>query len=179
MKKLLVILVVIVIFIGTSVLWNQFTGPRAVTQSESQRAPKTGQTTQVPTTCSGSAIAELTEGPYYKANSPERQTIREADTPTILLTLEGYVFDTDCKPIANAWIDFWQADGEGNYDNSGYVLRGYQYTDANGKYKLITVVPGQYPSRTEHIHFKIKTTDTAREITSQLFIPEGTTNPWC
>ena len=65
---------------------------------------------------------------------------------------------------------FWQADGNGEYDNEGYTLRGHQYTDENGKYMLVTVVPGEYPGRTPHIHIKVKS-PSGQEITSQLFIP--------
>ena len=82
----------------------------------------------------------------------------------------GYVYDTNCQPVANALLDFWQADASGNYDNNGYTLRGYQYTDANGRYQLTTVVPGLYPGRTEHIHYKVKAPD-GQVITSQLFFP--------
>src|SRR5207244_3280215 len=68
----------------------------------------------------------------------------------------GQVLTQDGTPVANALLDFWQADASGNYDNSGYNLRGHQYTDANGYYTLTTVEPGLYPGRTRHIHVKIQ-----------------------
>jgi len=86
-----------------------------------------------------------------------------------VLSLTGYVVSKSCQPIANAKLDFWQADGNGNYDNSGYTLRGWQLTDANGAYRLETVIPGLYPGRTEHIHFKV--TVNGQTYTSQLFFP--------
>src|SRR6266702_859875 len=89
-----------------------------------------------------------------------------AGTP---LTVTGYVLSKSCQPIANAKLDFWQADGNGNYDNSGYTLRGWQLTDANAAYRLETVIPGLYPGRTEHIHFKV--TVNGQTYTSQLFFP--------
>ena len=46
----------------------------------------------------------------------------------------GYVLTRDCKPIAGAWLDFWQADDIGAYDNTGFKLRGHQFTDAAGRY---------------------------------------------
>jgi protocatechuate 3,4-dioxygenase beta subunit len=88
----------------------------------------------------------------------------------IKFVVTGYVYDTNCQPVANAWLDFWQADANGTYDNSGYTLRGHQYTDANGRYTLTTVVPGLYPGRTEHIHFKVQAPN-GKIITSQLFFP--------
>jgi protocatechuate 3,4-dioxygenase beta subunit len=117
----------------------------------------------------------LTEGPYYTTNSPERASLIESDTTGTQLILTGYVLTEDCQPVANAWLDFWQADAEGVYDNTGYSLRGHQFTDENGRYQLTTVVPGIYPGRTEHIHFKVQAPG-GPILTSQLFFPESTEN---
>jgi protocatechuate 3,4-dioxygenase beta subunit len=86
------------------------------------------------------------------------------------IIITGYVYTTDCQPVANALLDFWQADANGVYDNSGYTLRGHQFTDANGHYELTTVVPGLYPGRTEHVHVKVQAPN-GKLITSQLFFP--------
>ncbi|MBV8772487.1 MAG: hypothetical protein JO166_09185 [Deltaproteobacteria bacterium] len=37
-------------------------------------------------------------------------------------------------------LDFWQADADGEYDNSGFRLRGHQSTDDHGRYLLETMV---------------------------------------
>ncbi len=116
------------------------------------------------------ATPALTEGPYYKAGSPEQANLYQEGMAGTKIVITGYVYDTNCQPVANAWLDFWQADANGNYDNSGYTLRGHQFTDANGRYQLITVVPGLYPGRTEHIHFKVQAPN-GQTITSQLFFP--------
>jgi protocatechuate 3,4-dioxygenase beta subunit len=126
-------------------------------------------TTALACTAPATALVQLTEGPYYKANPPQNAALRTAGVPGTALTLTGYVVSKSCQPIANAKLDFWQADGNGNYDNSGYTLRGWQLTDANGAYRLETVIPGLYPGRTEHIHFKVTVNGTT--YTSQLFFP--------
>jgi protocatechuate 3,4-dioxygenase beta subunit len=95
--------------------------------------------------------------------------------PGTKIVITGYVYTADCKPVAHALLDFWQADANGNYDNNGYTLRGHQFTDADGRYQLTTVVPGLYPGRTEHIHVKVQAPN-GRTITSQLFFPEVTQN---
>ena len=91
------------------------------------------------------------------------------------LTLTGYVVSTDCTPLANAKVEIWQADSAGNYDNSGYTLRGYVTTDANGQFTIRTVVPGEYPGRTEHVHVKI-TPAGGTTLTTQLYFPGTTAN---
>lgn len=125
--------------------------------------------------CSGGSTSAtvtpaLTEGPYYKAGSPEQADLYQSGMAGTKIVITGYVYDANCKPIANALLDFWQADANGTYDNSGYTLRGHQFTDANGRYQLTTVVPGLYPGRTEHIHFKVQAPN-GQVITSQLFFP--------
>ena len=119
---------------------------------------------------SAQVTPSLTEGPYYKAGSPEQSVLYQDGMAGTKLVISGYVYDTNCQPVANAWLDFWQADANGNYDNSGYTLRGHQYTDANGHFQLTTVVPGLYPGRTEHIHVKVQAPN-GEIITSQLFFP--------
>lgn len=124
----------------------------------------------------GMSTPEIEEGPYYKPNSPQRTRLFEQGIPGEKLTLTGYVMDIHGKPIAHAWLDFWQANGEGKYDNAGYTLRGHQYTDESGKYILETVIPGGYASRTPHIHAKVRANDNSPILTVQLFIPDVASN---
>lgn len=83
-----------------------------------------------------------TEGPYYKENSPEKTDLREKDVLGENIVLTGYVLNINNKAIVGTWIDFWQADGNGRYDNVGYVLRSHQFSDKSGKYLLETVITG-------------------------------------
>ena len=110
-----------------------------------------------------------TEGPYFKASSPERTNIRGSASGTKLV-LTGTVVTTDCKPVARALVDFWQADAAGAYDNAGFNFRGHQFTDAQGRYQLEAVVPGLYPGRTRHIHVKVQPAG-GRVLTTQLYFP--------
>src|SRR5438128_1391586 len=139
------------------------------TPVSSAQAAATAASTALACASPAQPIVELTEGPYYKAGAPQNAALRTAGVAGTPLVLTGYVVSRSCQPIANAKLDFWQADGNGNYDNSGYTLRGWQLTDANGAYRLETVIPGLYPGRTEHIHFKV--TVNGQTFTSQLFFP--------
>ncbi|MGP3982457.1 dioxygenase family protein [Streptomyces sp. KR80] len=111
-----------------------------------------------------------TEGPYFKPNSPLRTSLIEAGTQGTRLTVSGVVFSLTCRPIANALLDFWQADTNGAYDNTGFRLRGHQFTDAQGAFRLETVVPGLYPGRTRHIHVKVQAPNRP-VLTTQLYFP--------
>ena len=116
------------------------------------------------------ATVSQTEGPYFKPSSPERTELFEEGMAGQPIELVGFVFSRDCKPIAGALLDFWQADDKGRYDNSGFRLRGHQFTDAEGRYRLRSVVPGLYPGRTRHIHVKVQP-QGGRVLTTQLYFP--------
>jgi protocatechuate 3,4-dioxygenase beta subunit len=115
------------------------------------------------------------EGPYFTPNSPERVSLREPGISGTRLVLTGSVLTTACQPVARALVDFWQCDGNGIYDNSGYRLRGHQFTDSNGRYRLETIVPGIYTGRTRHIHVKVQAPNRPI-LTTQLYFPDEPAN---
>ena len=141
-------------------------------------APASAVPTPAPAvaTCSTHpATLAVTEGPYFKAGSPERTVLFESGMGGTHLVLTGHVFTTGCRPVAGALLDFWQADATGTYDNTGYRLRGHQSSDASGGYRLETVIPGLYPGRTEHIHVKVQAPG-GPVLTTQLFFPGVASN---
>jgi protocatechuate 3,4-dioxygenase beta subunit len=133
-------------------------------QSTSAATAVTTSETSLPLTL------QVTEGPYYKAGSPETNNLVQNAMQGTQIIITGQVLDQSGVPVANALLDFWQANANGAYDNIGYTLRGHQYTDVNGYYTLTTIVPGIYPGRTEHIHVKVQAPNSAL-MTSQLFFP--------
>lgn len=118
-------------------------------------------------------------GPYYRFGAPFLAKLAGADEPGERLVVSGTVFSEDCKtPIANALIEVWQANSAGQYDTQtpgnftdrgNFHLRGMLYTDAQGRYRIETVMPGRYPvppnlpgldkyagiTRPAHIHFRV------------------------
>jgi protocatechuate 3,4-dioxygenase beta subunit len=111
-----------------------------------------------------------TEGPYFTPNSPQRASLLEAGVDGQRLVVAGTVLLTDCRPVDRALLDFWQADDAGEYDNQGYRLRGHQFSDADGRWRLETVMPGIYTGRTRHIHVKVQAPD-GPVLTTQLYFP--------
>ncbi|MGC0334177.1 protocatechuate 3,4-dioxygenase beta subunit [Streptomyces sp. SAI-170] len=116
-----------------------------------------------------------TEGPYFKPRSPQRASLLEPGLPGTRLTVTGYVFGLACRPISGVLLDFWQADDNGAYDNTGFRLRGHQYTDARGAFALTTIVPGLYPGRTRHLHVKVQAPNRP-VLTTQLYFPNEPRN---
>jgi protocatechuate 3,4-dioxygenase beta subunit len=86
------------------------------------------------------------------------------------IVLTGTVLSTSCRPARGALLDFWQADDQGRYDNAGFRLRGHQFADGVGRYRLETIVPGLYTGRTRHIHVRVQAPNQP-VLTTQLYFP--------
>lgn len=145
----------------------------AVGEADPSTAPLAGAP-RVPTPACGDddePTPEQTEGPYFKADSPERADLRAAGMAGTPLVVTGRVLDTDCRPIAKAILDFWHCDDAGQYDNTGFTLRGHQFADADGRWRLATIVPGVYPGRTRHIHVRVQAPNGPL-LTTQLYFPD-------
>ncbi len=111
-----------------------------------------------------------TAGPFFTPGSPPRASLLEPGMAGTRLVLGGTVVSAGCRPVARALLDFWQAGHDGQYDNDGFRLRGHQFTDDQGRYRLETVVPGHYAGRTRHIHVKVQAPG-ASVLTTQLYFP--------
>ena len=127
--------------------------------------------------CPGSAAptARQTEGPYFKPDSPLRASLLEPGIVGTQIVVTGTVLSTTCQPIARALIDVWHADDRGGYDNTGFRLRGHQFTDDQGRYRLETIVPGVYVGRTRHFHVKVQPPNRS-VLTTQLYFPGEAVN---
>src|SRR5215207_9667099 len=73
-----------------------------------------------------------TEGPYFTPNSPLKASFLGDVSSGTRLALSGLVVTTACAPVAGALVDLWHADDGGEYDNTGYRLRGHQFADDRG-----------------------------------------------
>jgi protocatechuate 3,4-dioxygenase beta subunit len=114
-------------------------------------------------------------GPFFTPLSPERANLIERDMTATSMVLVGEVVDAACRPVSGALLDFWQSDDRGRYDNQGYRLRGHQYANRQGEFTLKTLLPGEYPGRTPHIHVKVQR-ENGPILTTQLYLPDHPRN---
>jgi protocatechuate 3,4-dioxygenase beta subunit len=124
-------------------------------------------------TC-GQLTPRQTEGPFFKTDTPQRTSLLEKGDRNVLV-VSGLVLSPQCKPVPNALLDFWHADASGDYDNRGFRYRGHQLTDAQGRFRLETIVPAEYPGRARHIHVKVQAPGK-RLLTTQLYFPNDRGN---
>lgn len=143
----------------------------AASPSSAAASPSSGGVTDA-LACTAPATPTIaqTEGPYYRAGAEENANLVTTAMPGTRITFTGSVVDTSCAPIAGAKVETWQADSAGVYDNAGYTLRGWVTTDADGRFTISTIVPGEYPGRTEHIHVKV-TPPGGATLTTQMYFP--------
>ncbi|MBV6659713.1 hydroxyquinol 1,2-dioxygenase [Pseudomonas yamanorum] len=142
-------------------------------------------------------LEETVEGPYYwegAAELPSGADISEG-VKGFKTYYYGRVIDGSGAPIANALLDVWSGDGEGNYDmqlpgQQEMMARGKFRTNTLGEYGFWSIKPsyypipsdgpaghmqrklGRHPNRPGHIHFKLSA-DGYVPVNTQLFIANG------
>jgi protocatechuate 3,4-dioxygenase beta subunit len=116
-----------------------------------------------------------TAGPFYKPASPEQRELRRGIARGQPMDLAGHVLDTRCRPLAGVIVEIWHADDQGNYDNAGFRFRGWQRTDAAGRWAFETIATRDYPGRTAHYHFRLQRPD-GRALITQIYFPDHPRN---
>lgn len=125
--------------------------------------------------CGDEPTPPQTEGPFYTPDSPERRSLLEPGLSGTPIIITGQVLSAQCDPIADALVDVWHTNDQGEYDNNGYTFRGHQFTDSEGHYWIETIAPGLYPGRTRHIHVKVQAPQQ-QVLTTQLYFPDEPSN---
>lgn len=133
-------------------------------------SPKMPTQPNPPKTCQ--PTASDIEGPFYTPDAPKLTVLAPANEPGQRLLVTGKLLDaSDCQTgLAGYIIDLWHADDAGQYDNVGFHLRGQLTTDAQGQFRVDTVLPGRYPDRPyRHIHLKIRSPEGEDLLTTQIY----------
>lgn len=135
-----------------------------------------------PPACVAVVTTKDIEGPYFKAGAPigNRMDLGQG----VPFALTGRVIGADCRPLADATLEVWQADSVGRYDNTGFSYRTAIVTDATGAFRVRSVHPGHYKNgaqyRPAHIHVKVHHADHP-PLTTQLYFagdPYNEIDPW-
>jgi protocatechuate 3,4-dioxygenase beta subunit len=139
-------------------------------------------------TMPGAALAQQCQvtprdqlGPFYKSGAPvHAELCASGSGGKERLRVAGRVLGMpDCKPLAGAVVEVWQADARGDYsqvgarpDDPGCLLRASILTDNEGRYAFDTLLPGEYPGRPRHIHYRISHKSHATFVTQLYFARE-------
>jgi catechol 1,2-dioxygenase len=120
-------------------------------------------------------------GPFYRPNSPVRQSLNIKGEKGDPIELMGKILHDDCMtPYKKAKIELWHCDADGIYDNetADFKYRGTAYSDNKGNYCFKSILPVPYGSgdnyRPAHFHMMISA-EGYQPLVTQLYF---TGDPW-
>lgn len=90
--------------------------------------------------------------PEYIPGAPLRTSLLDEKATGQRIRIVGRALTTRCEPLRGAHLEFWHTNAVGLYDMAGFAFRGAQLTDDRGRFRLDTVMPGQY-NGPRHVHF--------------------------
>jgi protocatechuate 3,4-dioxygenase, beta subunit len=144
-------------------------------------------------------LSELT-GPVYPYGSigelDNDLTKQHAGEPIgERIVVEGRVLDEDGRPIPQTLVEIWQANATGRYAHANdthdapldpnFSGGGRTITDAEGRYRFVTIQPGHYPWRNHpnawrpaHIHFSLFGHSFLSRLITQMYFPGDPLQPF-
>src|SRR5262245_52212667 len=162
-----------------SYLWRDYAGTRL-------RAPRE------PLIVLPHTLSELT-GPVYGESAvlpTDSDLTRQHDGEPLgeRIVVSGRVLDGDGRPLRGQLIEIWQANAAGRYRHAvdrhsapldpNFSGGGRCTTDADGRYRFVTVKPGAYPWpnhpnawRPNHIHFSLFGRAFTERLVTQMYFP--------
>ncbi|MDR3508811.1 MAG: protocatechuate 3,4-dioxygenase subunit beta [Caulobacteraceae bacterium] len=105
------------------------------------------------------------------------------------IIVSGRVLDEAHRPVPNTVVEIWQANAAGRYIHKkdqwdapldpNFTGAGRVITDAEGRYRYVTVRPGAYPWRNHynawrpsHIHLSLLGPAFATRLVTQMYFPD-------
>ncbi len=104
------------------------------------------------------------------------------------IVVEGRVVDCAGRPLRDTLVELWQANAAGRYAHPSdthdapldphFSGAGRTLTDADGRYRFVTIRPGAYPWRNHdnawrpaHLHFSVFGASFASRLVTQMYFP--------
>jgi protocatechuate 3,4-dioxygenase beta subunit len=104
------------------------------------------------------------------------------------IIVSGRVLDENGKPIPHTLVELWQCNSAGRYPHvndqhdapldPNFSGAGRALTDAEGRYRFLTIKPGAYPWRNHHnawrpahIHFSLFGQAFTQRLVTQMYFP--------
>src|SRR5439155_19814197 len=117
-----------------------------------------------PLVLSPQTLSELT-GPVFGMddigpNDNDLTAQHDGDPIGERIVVRGKVLDENARPVRGALIEMWQANAAGRYRHDvdrhdapldpNFTGCGRTLTDAEGRYRFVTIRPGEYPWRNHY-----------------------------
>ena len=143
-------------------------------------------------------LSELT-GPLFgyehmRANDADLTHQHAGEPLGERIIVNGRVLDEDGRAIPNTLVEIWQPNAAGRYAHRvdthdapldpNFTGCGRFFTDAEGRYRFVTIKPGAYPWgnhpnawRPAHIHFSLFGEALAARLVTQMYFPGDPLQP--
>ena len=133
-----------------------------------------------------------TTGPSFSSSRfpPLADLSKTGEKPALgeRIIVAGRITDEDGRPVPHTMIEIWQANATGRYDHPAdqhdapldpnFHGAGRVFTDADGRYRFLTIRPGAYPWpnhrnawRPNHIHYSYFGPAFATRLVTQMYFP--------
>ena len=143
-------------------------------------------------------LSELTGPvyPYGKIEASDNDLTRQHAGEPLgeRIIVQGRVLHEDGRPIPQTLVEVWQANAAGRYTHRvdthpapldpNFSGAGRTITDAQGRYRFVTIKPGAYPWRNHdnawrpaHIHFSLFGTSFLSRLVTQMYFPSDPLMP--
>lgn len=151
-----------------------------------KRAPREALVRLPPT------LSEIT-GPMFgherlRANDHDLTQQHAGDPIGERIIVSGRVLDANGRPVVNTLVEVWQANAAGRYPHPrdqhdaptdpNFTGCGRTLTDSEGRYRFVTIRPGEYPWRNHynawrpaHIHFSLFGPAFVTRLVTQMYFP--------
>lgn len=104
------------------------------------------------------------------------------------MIIHGRVLDENARPVPHTLVELWQANAAGRYRHQrdqhdapldpNFSGCGRALTDAEGRYRFVTIKPGAYPWRNHHnawrpahLHFSLFGPSFMTRLVTQMYFP--------
>jgi protocatechuate 3,4-dioxygenase, alpha subunit len=104
------------------------------------------------------------------------------------VTVGGTVYDGAGDPVTDALVETWQADPDGRFDHPddprgartpsvpGFRGFGRSATDADGRWKVHTVLPGALPGEAPHLDVSVFARGLLDRVVTRIYLPDHPEN---
>ena len=123
-----------------------------------------------------------------RARTPISRASTRASRSGERIIVHGRVLEADGRPVRDTLIEIWQCNSGGRYRHEGdrhpapldpnFTGLGRCLTDAEGRYRFVTIKPGAYPWRNHdnawrpaHIHFSLFGRAFTQRLVTQMYFP--------
>jgi len=99
------------------------------------------------------------------------------------IRIVGTVLDGEKRPVDDALIELWQANGAGRYAHpedvreelpleEGFTGFGRCQTDEAGRFEFVTVKPGPVPGQAPHIAVSVFARGVLKRLATRIYFPD-------